>query len=178
MIGRLYQVEALAKGELPTGRSRAEYRFALRQQHSLPVLELLETWLNDHAEKVLPNSLLGAAITYARNQWTYLRRYADDGNAPIDNNLIERDIRPFTTGRKNWLFSATVEGAQASAVIYSLMLTCRACDVEPYAYLLHVLTELPRRADDDDVSDLLPFNYALALAAQPPASSGDKVRGK
>jgi transposase len=70
-------------------------------------------------------------------------------------------IRPFTTGRKNWLFSATVAGANASAVIYSLMLTCRACGIEPYAYLRHVLTELPRRDEDDDVRDLLPFNYVF-----------------
>jgi transposase len=160
LIGRLYQVEALAKGILPEGSSRADYTFALRQQHSLPVLATLETWLDQHAETVLPKSLLGAAITYARNQWPYLRRYADDGDAPIDNNLIERDIRPFTTGRKNWLFSSTVAGANASAVIYSIMLTCRACEVEPYAYLRHVLTELPGRADDEDIRDLLPFNYA------------------
>ena len=164
MISRLYQVEALAKGDLPAGRSRAQYTFTLRQQHSVPVLAALKAWLDEHAETVLPKSLLGKAIAYARSQWTYLRRYADDGNAPIDNNLIERDIRPFTTGRKNWLFSATVAGAQASAVIYSLMLTCRACGVEPYAYLRHVLTELPRRADGDDVNDLLPFNYAIAVA--------------
>lgn len=165
MIGRLYKVEALAKGELPAGRSRAEYTFALRHQHSLPVLATFKSWLDEHAVSVLPKSLLGAAITYARNQWIYLRRYADDGNAPIDNNLIERDIRPFTTGRKNWLFCATVAGAQASAVIYSLMLTCRACGVEPYAYVQHVLTQLPQRADDEDIRDLLPFNYAATIGA-------------
>ena len=165
MIGRLYQVEALAKGELPAGRSRVEYTCAVRQQHSLPVLAAFKTWLDEHAATVLPKSLLGTAIAYARNQWLYLSRYAGDGNAPIDNNLIERDIRPFTTGRKNWLFSATVAGAQASAVIYSLMLTCRACGVEPYAYLRHVLTELPRRADGAEVSDLLPFNYANDTAS-------------
>ena len=148
---------------MPAGTSRAEYTFALRQQHSLPVLAAFKIWLDANAKGLLPNGLLGEAITYTLNQWTYLRRYADDGNAPIDNNLIERDIRPFTTGRKNWLFSATVAGAKASAVIYSLMLTCRACGVEPYAYLRHVLTELPRRAEGDDVRDLLPFNYAAAL---------------
>ena len=74
--------------------------------------------------------------------------------------LIERDIRPFTTGRKNWLFSNSTAGAGASATIYSLMLTCRACDVKPYAYLVHVLTELPCRKAGDDVTDLLPFNFA------------------
>jgi transposase len=72
----------------------------------------------------------------------------------------ERDIRPFATSRKSWLFSDTVDGAKASATIYSLVLTCRACGVEPYDYLLHVLKELPQRPPDADVTDLLPFNYA------------------
>ncbi|KVD82730.1 hypothetical protein WI88_17210 [Burkholderia ubonensis] len=76
------------------------------------------------------------------------------------NNVIERDIRPFVTGRKSWLFSDTVDGAKASAMVYSLMLTCRACGVDPHAYLLHVLTELPQRALHADISDLLPFNFA------------------
>lgn len=164
MIGRLYKVEALAKSELPAGRTRAEYTYSLRQQHSVPVLAVLKTWLDKQAAQVLPKSLLGEAITYARNQWIYLIRYADDGDAPIDNNAVERDIRPFTTGRKNWMFSDTVAGAQASAVIYSLMLSCRACGVEPYAYLCHVLTELPLLALDADVRDLLPFNYAASGA--------------
>jgi transposase len=98
-----------------------------------------------------------------------LERYVTDGRAPIDNNVIERDIRPFTTGRKNWLFSDTVAGVKASAVIYSLMLTCRACNVEPFAYLNHVLTELPQRAADTDISDLLPFNVDLRKVPDPPA---------
>jgi hypothetical protein len=76
------------------------------------------------------------------------------------HNVCERDIRPFATSRKSWLFSDTVDGAKASATIYSLVLTCRACGVEPCDYLLHVLTELPQRAPDADITDLLPFNYA------------------
>lgn len=72
--------------------------------------------------------------------------------------------------RASWLFSDTVAGAKASAIVYSLMLTCRACNVEPYAYLVHVLTELPQRAPDADVTDLLPFNFAkLTAAARKPA---------
>jgi transposase len=62
--------------------------------------------------------------------------------------------------RASWMFSGTVAGAKASAMIYSLMLTCRACNVEPYAYLVRVLSELPQRASDADVSDLLPFNFS------------------
>ncbi|MBP2449457.1 putative Fe-S cluster protein YjdI [Rhizobium leguminosarum] len=84
---------------------------------------------------------------------------------PIDNNLLERDIRIFATGRKSWLFSDTVDGAKASAVVYSIMLTCRACAVEPLAYLRHVLTELPQRAENDDISDLLPSNFHKVAAA-------------
>jgi transposase len=96
---------------------------------------------------------------YALGQWHYLYRNIDDGRFTIDNNLIERGIRPLTTGRKAWLFSNSVAGADASAVIYRLMLTCLACDVEPYAYLRHMLTELPGRKPGADVTDLLPFNF-------------------
>jgi hypothetical protein len=80
-------------------------------------------------------------------------------NPGVGITAFERDIRPFTTGRKAWAFSNSTAGADASATIYSLMLTCRACGVEPYTYLLHVLTELPQRNPGDDITDLLPFNF-------------------
>jgi transposase len=156
----LYRVEALAKGDLPAGQTRADYTYDLRQKHSVPVLEAFRAWLDELAPKVTPQSLLGKAIGYTRNQWEYLSRYVTDGRAAIDNNICERDIRPFATSRKSWLFSDTVDGAKASATIYSLVLTCRACGVEPYDYLSHVLRELPQRPPDADVTDLLPFNYA------------------
>ena len=70
--------------------------------------------------------------------------------------------------RNNWLFADTAAGAQASAIIYSLMLTCRACGVEPFMYLRHVLTELPQRAPEADVTDLLPFHFARQLQANTP----------
>ena len=164
----LYQVETLAKADLPEGETRAAHTYRLRQEHSVPLLTSLKAWLDEQAPQVLPESLLGKAISYTRNQWVYLSRYVTDGRAPVDNNVIERDIRPFCTGRKAWLFADTIAGAKASAMIYSLMLTCRACNVEPYAYLLNVLTELPQRAADADVSDLLPFNFARREAATPP----------
>ncbi|MHB9841716.1 IS66 family transposase [Paraburkholderia terrae] len=162
----LYRVEALAKGDLPAGQKRADYTYDLRQKHSVPVLEAFRAWLDELAPKVTPQSLLGKAIAYTRNQWEYLSRYVTDGRAAIDNNICERDIRPFATSRKSWLFSDTVDGAKASATIYSLVLTCRACGVEPYDYLLHVLKELPQRPPDADVTDLLPFNYARQQQAR------------
>jgi len=167
----LYEVERVARQTPPDGETRAEYTLRLRQQHSLPVLAAFRTWLDDQAPKVLPESLTGKAIAYARNQWDYLTSYTSDGLAPIDNNVLERDIRPFVTGRKSWLFSDTVAGARASAVIYSLVLTCRACGVDPYAWLRHALTELPQRAPDADIEDLLPFN-CTAQKHQPAENSG------
>jgi len=157
---QLYRIERQARDEKPDdGETREHHMRRFRQKHSVPVLVALKAWLDDIAPKVVPDTKLGDAVSYTLNQWEYLTRYTDDGRMPIDNNLLERDIRIFATGRKSWLFSDTVDGAKASAVIYSLMLTCRACSVEPFAWLKHVLTELPQRSEDADIDDLLPFNF-------------------
>ena len=165
-FAQLYRIESQARNEKPDKdetRDHCIHRF--RQQHSVPILNALKAWLDDIAPKVLPDTKLGDAVSYTLNQWEYLTRYTEDGRMPIDNNLLERDIRIFATGRKSWLFSDTVDGARASAVIYSLMLTCRACGIEPLAYLRHVLSELPQRATDADITDLLPFNFTKTTAA-------------
>jgi len=164
-LGKLYQIEKKARGKPPEGETPEQYRHRLRQEHSRGVLDAFYAWLVKNQGEVLPKSLIGKAIGYALGQWKYLIGYVDDGRAPVDNNLIERDIRPFTTGRKNWLFSDTVAGARASAIIYSIMLTCRACNIEPYRYLCHVLTEMPQRTIDADISDLLPFNYQQKITS-------------
>lgn len=159
---QLYRIERQARDEEPDedeGETQADARRRFRQQHSVPVLNALKAWLDAIAPKVVPDTKLGDAVSYTLNQWEYLTRYTEDGRMPIDNNLLERDIRIFATGRKSWLFSDSVDGAKASAVIYSLMLTCRACRVEPLAWLGHVLTELPQRPGDADIEDLLPFNF-------------------
>ncbi|TIS53141.1 MAG: IS66 family transposase, partial [Mesorhizobium sp.] len=163
---QLYRVERQVRDEKPEdGETQADSIHRFRQQHSVPILNALKQWLDEIAPKVLPDSKLGDAVAYTLNQWEYLTRYTEDGRMPIDNNLLERDIRIFATGRKSWLFSDTVDGARASAVIYSLMLSCRACGVEPLAWLRHALTQLPQRAEDADIDDLLPFNFPKTAAA-------------
>jgi transposase len=164
---QLYRIERQARDRKPdTGETQADCIHRFRQQHSLPVLNALKTWLDDIAPKVVPDTKLGDAVSYTLNQWDYLTRYTRDGRMPIDNNILERDIRVFATGRKSWLFSDTVDGAKASAVIYSLMLTCRACGVDPLTWLRHVLTELPQRDEAAEIGDLLPFNFSKTSAAQ------------
>jgi transposase len=161
VFATLYQIEKQAReGELGLAETRDAYTLRLRQQHSVPALNAFKAWLEKLSPKIVPKSKLGKAISYALSQWDYLVRYTTDGRVPIDNNLLERDIRPFVTGRKCWLFSDTVDGAKASAVVYSLVLTCRACGVDPFKWLTHVLTELPKRNAGADIDDLLPFNFS------------------
>ena len=108
-----------------------------------------------------PKQLLGKAIHYALNQWQQLIQFIEDGELDIDNNAAERRIKPFVIGRKNWLFSQTPKGAQASATLYSLIETAKANRLEPHAYLRYILTELPklgRHAEVDEIAQLLPWN--------------------
>lgn len=122
---QLYRVERQARDEKPDrGETPDQCIRRFRQQHSMPVLNALKEWLDKIAPKVLPDSKLGDAVSYTLNQWEYLTRYVQDGRMPIDNNLLDRDIRIFATGRKTLAVQRTVDGAKASAVLYSLMLTC------------------------------------------------------
>ena len=154
-IKKLYRIEKLAKG------LSAKARQQLRQERAKPLLEEFKSWLTEAAQAVLPKSLLGVAINYTLNQWEKLQTYLDHGDVSIDNNITERDIRPFTTGRKNWLFSQSVNGAESSAILYSLVMTCRANDVNPYFYFKHLFTELPNREKGCDLADFMPWNVTL-----------------
>ena len=96
-------------------------------------------------------------MSHLNHQWPRLIRYLEDGRFPIDNNPAENAIRPFVIGRKNWLFSASQHGADASANLYSLIETAKANALEPHAYLTHVFTELPNARTLLDIETLLPW---------------------
>jgi len=151
-IQSLYAIEKKTKTLTPDKRK------AFRQKKAEPILIALHGWLEKSEKTVLPKSKIGIAIKYTLNQWEKLCRYLEDGELGIDNNITERDIRPFTTGRKNWMFSQSVAGAQASAALYSIVMTCRANDINPYLYFQKLFTELPQRDEFADLSDLLPWN--------------------
>jgi hypothetical protein len=95
-------------------------------------------------------------MNYSLNNWAELTRYLDDGRLDIDNNACERAMKPFAVGRKNWLFAGNKAGAQASAVIFSLIETCEANGIEPEAYLKHALENIHTTKD---LSQLLPYNF-------------------
>lgn len=99
---QLYRIESQARNEKPDkGETPDQCIRRFRQQHSVPILTALKAWLDDIAPKVVPDTNLGDAVSYTLNQWEYLTRYTEDGRMPIDNNLLERDIRIFATGRKS-----------------------------------------------------------------------------
>ena len=107
----------------------------------------------------------GKAMSYLDSQWPKLVRVLDDARLPLDTNAIERAIRPFVIGRRNWLFADTPRGAIASARLYSLVETAKANGVEPWAYLEAVFTALPRTQSPSDFEALLPWRIELPGAA-------------
>lgn len=151
----------------------AEERRAGREQRSQPLVDAFQTWLEVHAQKVLPKSALGGAIKYARSQWTKLSVFLTDGRLELDNNRSERAIKPFVIGRKNWLFSNTPRGAKASAVIYSLVETAKENGLIPQAYLCYLFEQLPNidSKDKEALDRLLPWSEAVQAACSVPATS-------
>lgn len=135
-------------------------RQQVRQPSSVPVLKELRHWLDEHLFLMPLKSALGKAMYYLAKQWDKLNVYTRDGRLRIDNNLTENAIRPFVIGRKNWMFSTSVDGANTSANLYSLVETAKANGLEPYAYLKMVLTELPAANSLEDIERLLPFGQA------------------
>ena len=101
------------------------------------------TWIETNKGKVLPKSKLGKAMNYAQNHRKGLESFLEDGNCSLSNNLAENSIRPFTIGRKNWLFSGSPKGAAASAAVYSLIETCKANGINEYKYLNYLFENLP-----------------------------------
>jgi transposase len=91
----------------------------------------------------LPQSLLGQAIDYALGQWPTLEIFLTDGRVEIDNNLVENAIRPTAVGKKNWLFIGEAGAGERSAIIYTVIESCRRRQIDPYTYLRDVLTRLP-----------------------------------
>lgn len=126
------------------------------------ILGQIEDLLLRQLHVVLPQSAFGKALHYLQGQWPKLTRYVENGAWPISNNACENAIRPFTVGRKNWLFYYTVAGANAAANLYSLIETCKANNVEPYGYLVALFKTLPLANTADDYETLLPWRAAAS----------------
>jgi transposase len=150
-IAKLYGVEKQIK------TLSASDKQVRREALAKPVLEKLHQSLLKKANEVMPKSAFGEAVHYTLKCWSGLTQYLKNGHIPIDNNGAENGIRPFVIGRKNWMFCDTVNGAHASARLYSIIETAKANNLEPYQYLRHLFTELPKANCEADVQKLLPW---------------------
>ena len=157
-IGQLYAIEHRASDL--TAEARAE----LRQQEAMPILDRMETYLAELAQHSLPKSEIAKATAYARNQWSALRRYTEDGRLTIDNNISERTLRHQAVGRKNWLFIGAPEAGPRAAVLYTILASAKRHHVEPWAYLKDLLLRL--HADEDQLDQMLPDRW---IATHPEA---------
>ena len=153
-IQQLYRIEQIADQEELT----YEQRMLRRQEQALPILEQLEKWMETAYPKVLPKSRMGQAIAYAYQLWPRMRNYLKDGRLKIDNNLAENAIRPIALSRKNFLFCGNHEAAQNTAIICSLLASCKASNINPREWLTEVIALLPYYAanKEKDLKELLP----------------------
>jgi len=161
-IGRLYKIEKFSRqrGLLP------DEIVCLRKEQAVPVLEEFKAWMDKRFSQTPPKGLLGQALNYAITQWPKLIRYVENGHITPDNNAAENAIRPFVIGRKNWLFSGHPNGAHASATLYSLIQTAKACGLEPYQYLRFLFSKIPSARTEEDYRALMAQNLTSEIISR------------
>ena len=152
-IAHLYEIEAKIRGR------SAEDRRAVRQVETKPLVEDLFSWLAAKLDRLPQKGDLPEAIRYGIKRREGLSRFLDDGRVEMDNNIVERAMRPIALNRKNALFAGSDEGGAAWGVIASLIETCKLNGVEPHAYLTDVLTKIVNGWPASRLNDLLPWAY-------------------
>jgi transposase len=157
MIGKLYDIERKAKAEALDHAGVLE----LRQKEAIAILEEFEKWMKAQYVEVPPKSAVAKAIQYCLGRWKELTLYTTDGKLNIDNNPVENSIRPVAVGRKNYLFAGSHEAAQRSAMLYSLLGTCKMHNLNPTTWLVDILKRLPSYPVNK-IEDLLPHKWKPA----------------
>jgi transposase len=154
---KLYKIEKRIKD------LTSEQKYEIRLKESKPIWDELKSWLESLKGKITPKSVGGKAVNYTLNQFDFLTNYLKDGRLNMSNILIENHIRPFAIGRKNWLFSNSVDGAVASGMWYSLIQTAKANGLEPFDYLRKMLDKLPHAEKIEDYEKILPLKNLFKI---------------
>ncbi|ASV84676.1 transposase C of IS166 homeodomain protein [Ochrobactrum quorumnocens] len=152
-IGELYKIETELRGLTP------EDRLAVREAQSRPLILDMETWLAHHRAHVSAKAPLGEALKYIAKYWNGLCLFLSDGRVELDNNSVERTIRPIALSRKNALFAGHEAGAHNWATIASLIETCKINSVDPQKWLTSTLTAIVNGHKQSEIEQLLPWNY-------------------
>jgi hypothetical protein len=153
-IAALYEIEERVRGK------SAEDRLVLRQTESKPLVADLRVWFEAQIGKLPARGPTAEAIRYALNHWSGLERFLEDGRIELDNNGVERAMRPVALSRKNSLFAGSDEGAENWAVLASLIETCKLNGVNPQVYLTDLLTRLVNGWPQKRVDELMPWHWA------------------
>ena len=162
---RRYFTDAIPKGKEYDYSLPAEQRKQFRLEKEKPILDAFWNWL----EQQHPNkgTRLAKAVNYAQNRKGALMTYLEDGHCSLSNNLSENAIRPFTVGRKNWLFSASPKGATASAIVYIMVEMAKANDLNIYKYLTYLLSQRPNdKMSDEQLEQLAPWSETAKANCQ------------
>jgi transposase len=158
----LYEIEAECKEQPLDVAARADQR----RRRSLPIVDALDHWVDAVHPKLLPKSPLRRATTYAINQRAFFRRCFEDGRFEIDNGRVERRIRNFAVGRRNYLFTGSARGGERLAAAYTLVDNCTLLGVDPYLYLLDIIRKLEAGWPMRRLSELIPWTWAAAHQAR------------
>lgn len=158
------QIQAIYREEDKLADCTSEERLKQRQVVIKPLVDALFAYLKQHVVEVPAKGKLHDGFGYFLNQEKYLRVFLEDGDVPMDNNASERAIRGFCIGKKNWQVIDTINGAKASAIIYSIAETAKANNLKPYEYFDYLLKNISEHMDDKDrdfLEDLLPWSDKL-----------------
>jgi transposase len=158
-IAELYAIEASIRGRT------AEHRQQIRDINTRPLIKAMKPWLEAELARISGRSTLAEAIRYALARWEELSRFLGDGRIDLDDNPVERAIRPIALGRKNHLFAGSDGGGIRWATVCSLIATAKLNDVEPFAYLKDVLERMTNGHPMSRLDDLLPWNWVQLKAA-------------
>lgn len=158
---KLFDYERISQSKKQSPEQRKEYRL----EKEKPILDAFWSWLDE--QKPTKGTRFEKAVNYAQNRKDTLMTYLEDGHCSFSNNLSENAIRPFTIGRKNWLFSATPKGAESSALVYSLVEMAKANDLNVYKYLTYILKNRPYESmSDEQLAKLAPWSKNAKLSCK------------
>ena len=152
-IAELYAIEGSIRGHTAEARRHARYTSAR------PLIEMMKPWLEMELGRVPPAGPLAEAIRYALARWPALTRFLGDGRIELDNNPVERAIRPIALGRKNHLFAGSDGGGVRWATVCSLIATAKLNNVEPFAWLRDVLQRMTDGHPASRLDEFLPWNW-------------------
>jgi hypothetical protein len=157
-IGQIYRIERYAA----TKKLSDDDRFSLRLEYTKPVLDTIHALLLEPDFIILPQSRIGKAIQYTLNHWDEIVRFLERGDLPVDNGVSERVIRDLAIGRKNWMHVMSDEGGKRTAILYSIIATCKLNNINPEEYLRDVLMRMAMRPEDANIQDLIPTEWLKA----------------